>query len=165
LADEQLILIRKLQSEGKHIEARDRASQLKRINEMIILLNTEVRKQQEQRQREQMTGSSQPQNHAARVSMDLSTRVSQPAATSTNSAIPNSMGTGISDASTGGHVHIGSGVGATSIAPASNSTQSEQQATPRSWRGILCVGTGNDQTRLNADILVALTAMRATTAE
>jgi len=133
-------------------------NQLNRFNDMNKLLNAELRKQQEQRQREQMAGSSQLQNPAARVSIDLSTQASQSGATSTSSSIPNSIGSGISNASMGGRAHIGAGIGSTSIA-----AQSEQQTNTPSWRGILCVVTGNDKTRLNADILAGLVPIKATT--
>jgi hypothetical protein len=163
LADEQQLLISKLHSEGKMIELRERMSQVKKISDMIILFNNELRKQQEQMQREQNAGSSQ--NPAARMSVDLSTRASQPTATSTNSVIPNSVGSGVSEVSSGSHVHIGAGVGATGIAAVANSTQFEQQSNARSWSGVLCVGTGNDKTRLSADTLVALTPLKATMAQ
>jgi hypothetical protein len=133
-------------------------SQINKFNYVIKLLNAELRKQQAQKHREQMAGSSQAQNPAARVSIDLSTRASQSGATSTNSTIPSSMGSGISDPSMSGLAHIGAGVGATSIA-----AQSEQQTNIPSWRGILCVVTGNDKTRVNADILAGLVPIKATT--
>ena len=63
LAGKQQILIMKLHSEGKIIEARDHMSQLNRFSDMIKLLNTELQKQQEHRQREQMSGASYPLLH------------------------------------------------------------------------------------------------------
>lgn len=172
IIDDQQQLIYKLKQEGKQIEANERFAQHRKLTEMMAMLGQELQKQQGQRMRDQAaaaatSGPTQPSNpvNPPRVNMDNTTFASQPA----NVALPNPAIPTQSNPSTINIPNMGgnnsNSAGPLNSVPVASTAQPEQATAGPSWRGIMCIVTNNDKTRVNADLLVSLTPMRASTAE
>jgi hypothetical protein len=164
----------RLNQEGRQAEAKDRVAQYNKVRDMILTLSSQLQKQQQQR----LAAQAQAQNNNAttmltRASMEMTTRAQQPAATMPNVAVvnptassnPNNTHMSIQNnmnANPGG----GMGTNPMNNAGVGHPGQSDRsQQGGFSWRGIMCIVTGNDGTRVNTDILIGLTPMKASMLE